>query len=104
MSILLMQIGALVPACVVLAIFVGILSRIRRKPNRPLHIIAAAALTFVVLTVIGGFGMQDYGPSPLFVEAGSVNFFPVVVAMCIALVINARTALKRVTGAMTAAE
>lgn len=95
MNTLAFQIGAILGAYCVLRLLMFACRKIRREPNSPVHICAMGFLTLVVVTVVGGFGMQDYAPEPIFLKAAALYFYPTTIATCIELL---RTKFKQSGG------
>ena len=56
----------LIGTYLLLRLLMFVCRKLRRRPNGALEIASMGVLTLAVCTVVGGFGMQDDGPEPLF--------------------------------------
>ena len=78
-------VGALFVSFLVLGLLLYICEKLRRKPNGPKQIAGMGLLSLIISTVLGGFGMQDGGPEPMFSMAFVSYFGPVMTATVIHL-------------------
>jgi len=77
--------GALLGQYVLLRILMYGCRRVRKRPNESAQIATLGILTLGITTVLGGYGMQDGGPSPQFLAAFSSYFGPAMAATVIEL-------------------
>ena len=59
-------VGSLMGAYVLLRLLMLVCRKLRRVPNGALEIAGMGILTWAFCTVVGGYGMKDGGPEPLF--------------------------------------
>ena len=78
--------GALLGSYLILRLVMYVCRKVRRMPNGALEIAGMGLLTLVIVTVIGGYGMKDGKPEPVFVLAFFRYFGPVMAVTVIELV------------------
>ena len=79
-------VGALIGTYLLLRLLMFVCRKLRRRPNGALEIASMGVLTLAVCTVVGGFGMQDDGPEPLFYHAFFTYYGPAMTVTVIELV------------------
>ena len=62
-------VGSLLGTYLLLRLLMFVCRKLRRAPNGALEIAGMGILTWAFCTVVGGYGMQDDGPEPLFYHA-----------------------------------
>ena len=80
------SVGGLVAAYLLLRLLLIVCRKLRRGPNPEIEIASMGILALAVCTVIGGYGMQDGGPEPVFHQAFYLYFGPAMAATVIELV------------------
>ena len=78
--------GALAASYLLLRLLMYGHRKLRQKPNEAVNIAAMGLLALGVATIVGGYGLQDYAPEPLFLNAFATYFGPVMAVTVIELV------------------
>ena len=79
-------VGGLMGAYVLIRLLMLVCRKLRRVPNGAPEIAGMGILTWAFCTVVGGFGMQDDGPEPLFYQAFFKYYGPAMAVTVIELV------------------
>ena len=80
------MLGVLVGAYLLLRLLMFVCRKLRRKPNNAPEIAIMGLLTWAFCTVVGGYGMKDGGPEPLFFQAFFKYYGPAMAVTVIELV------------------
>ena len=80
------MVGALAGVYLILRLLMFGCRKLRQKPNGAREIALMGLLTWTLSTVIGGYGIKDGGPEPLFYQAFLNNYGPVMGVTVIELV------------------
>ena len=80
--------GALFISYLILRFCLYICRKYRKKPNGVTQIVIMGVISLGIVTILAGFGFQDDGPRPLFVESFFKYLGPVTVAIIIEMVRN----------------
>ena len=79
-------VGGLMGTYVLLRLLMLVCRKLRRVPNGAPEIAGMGILTWAFCTVVGGYGMKDGGPEPLFYQAFFKYYGPAMVVTVIELV------------------
>ena len=79
-------VGCLLGTYLFLRLLMFVCRKLRRRPNGALEIASMGILTLVFFTVVGGYGMKDGGPKPLFLHAFFNYYGPAMAVTVIELV------------------
>ena len=79
-------VGCLLGTYLLLRLLMLVCRKLRRRPNGALEIASMGILTLAVSTVVGGYGMKDGGPEPLFYHAFFTYYGPAMTVTVIELV------------------
>ena len=79
-------VGSLMGAYVLLRLLMLVCRKLRRAPNGAPEIAGMGILTWAFCTVVGGYGMKDGGPEPLFYQAFFKYYGPAMAVTVIELV------------------
>ena len=78
--------GGVLSAYLLLRLLMFGYRKLRQEANDSLEIVWLSILTLAVVTVVGGYGMKDGAPEPVFAQALATFFGPVMTATVIELV------------------
>ena len=78
--------GALLGTYLLLRLLMLVCRKLRRRPNGAPEIAGMGVLTWAFCTVVGGYGMKDGGPEPLFYQAFLKYYGPAMAVTVIELV------------------
>ena len=79
-------VGSLLGTYLLLRLLMFVCQKLRRAPNGALEIAGMGILTWAFCTVVGGYGMKDGGPEPLFYQAFFKYYGPAMAVTVIELV------------------
>ena len=79
-------VGGLLGTYLLLRLLMLVYRKLRRVPNGAPEIAGMGILTWAFCTVVGGYGMQDDGPEPLFYQAFFKFYGPAMAVTVIELV------------------
>ena len=79
-------VGGLIGAYLLLRLLMFVCRKLRRVPNGAPEIAGMGILTWAFCTVVGGYGMKDGGPEPLFFQAFFKYYGPAMFVTVIELV------------------
>ena len=79
-------VGSLIGTYLLLRLLMFVCRKLRRAPNGALEIAGMGILTWALCTVVGGYGMKDGGPEPLFYQAFFKFYGPAMAVTVIELV------------------
>ena len=79
-------VGGLMGTYVLLRLLMLVCRKLRRVPNGAPEIAGMGILTWAFCTVVGGYGMKDGGPEPLFYQAFFKYYGPAMTVTVIELV------------------
>ena len=79
-------VGGLMGTYVLLRLLMLVCRNLRRRSNGAPEIAGMGILTWAFFTVVGGYGMKDGGPEPLFYQAFFKYYGPAMVVTVIELV------------------
>ena len=79
-------VGGLLGTYLILRLLMLVYRKLRRVPNDAPEIAGMGILTWAFCTVVGGYGMQDDGPEPLFYQAFFTYYGPAMTVTVVELV------------------
>ena len=79
-------VGGLLGTYLLIRLLMLVCQKLRRVPNGAPEIAGMGILTWAFCTVVGGYGMKDGGPEPLFYQAFFKYYGPAMTVTVIELV------------------
>ena len=79
-------VGGLLGTYLLLRLLMLVCQKLRRAPNGAPEIAGMGIITWAFYTVVGGYGMKDGGPEPLFYQAFFKYYGPAMAVTVIELV------------------
>jgi hypothetical protein len=79
-------VGSLLGTYLLIRLLMLVCQKLRRVPNGAPEIAGMGILTWAFCTVVGGYGMKDGGPEPLFYQAFFKYYGPAMAVTVIELV------------------